>query len=280
MSQPRILVVEDETVARRVLHVMLSQAGYEVISVGSGEEALEHLEQQRFDLLLTDLQLRKVDGVQVMATARARDPEIEVIVLTGYATLDSAIAAVRHGAYNYILKPGNPGEIERSVAEALSKRKLRDDRTAWLRQLGEGLLQLAGNASVLPTSSPPPIVPSEPADSTSDTMCLGDLTIDLQRHQVTFENRTVQLSTGEFNLLIYLAQNCEQVVSPQQIARDVMGYDCTPQEARDLIKVRIWSLRRKIELNPNSPNRIVSIRGVGYMLQSGSVPTQHEDRPV
>ncbi len=269
MSQPHILVVEDEAVARRVLHVMLTQAGYDVTSVGSGEEALEYLAAQRFDLLLTDLQLRKVDGVQVMVAARERDPDIEVIILTGYATLQSAIAAVQHGAHNYILKPGNPGEIEQSVADALSKRKKREDQAVWLRRMGESLLQLADSANSAETAVQPGVV--EPLEESF--IHLGDLTIDLQRHLVTLAGAPVQLSTGEFGLLVYLAQNCEHVVSPQQIVRNVLGYDSTPQEARDLIKARIWALRRKIEPHPDSPTRIVSVRGVGYMLQSRPTAT-------
>ncbi len=264
MSQPHILVVEDEAVARRVLHVMLTQAGYDVTSVGSGEEALEQLAAQHFDLLLTDLQLRKVDGVQVMVAARERDPEIEVIILTGYATLQSAIAAVQHGAHNYILKPGNPGEIEQSVADALAKRKKRVDQAIWLRRMGESLLRLADSTGT----------PTAPASQSGVTHApeeafiqLGDLRIDLQRHLVTLAGEPVQLSTGEFDLLVYMAQNGEQVVSPQQIVRNVLGYEATPQEARDLIKARIWALRRKIEPHPDSPTRIVSVRGVGYMLQ-------------
>ncbi|MCG8349212.1 MAG: response regulator transcription factor [Chloroflexales bacterium] len=261
MSQERILLVEDEAIARRVLHAMLTHAGYDVISVGSGEEALEELEQQRFDLLLTDLQLRKIDGVAVMAAARERDPEIEVIILTGSATIDSAIAAVRHGAHNYILKPGNPGEIEQSVAEALQQRQKRLNRSAWLRRLGHDLMHLAENNAVVPDASLPP-----QAVGNEKFVQVGDLSIDLQRHTVTQKGQNLQLSSGEFNLLFYLAQHYEQVISPQQLVRDVLGYECTPQEARDLIKARIWALRRKIESDPSDPCLIVSVRGVGYML--------------
>lgn len=264
MTQPSILVVEDEAVARRVLHVMLTQAGYDVISVGSGEEALDQLASRRFDLLLTDLQLRKVDGVEVMIAAREHDPEIEVIILTGYATLDSAIAAVRHGAHNYILKPGQPGEIEQSVSEALLKRQTRTDRTAWLRRLGEGLLQLAGSTAVSTnTDTVQPEIPTAAA-----VLRLGDLAIDLQRHLVTIAGRDIQLSSGEFKLLTYLVEHREQVISPQQLAHDVLGYACAPNEARDLIKARIWALRRKVEADPTDPKLIVSVRGVGYMLQN------------
>ncbi len=264
MARPHILVVEDENVARRILHVMLTQEGYEVTSVESGEEALEQLAEHTFDLLLTDLQLRKVDGVQVMAMAREHHPDIEVIVLTGYATLDSAIAAVRHGAHNYILKPGQPGEIEQSVAEALMKRQARVDRSEWLRRLGSDLLQLAGN----PNSSAATSRIDAGMPVSGLTLCSGDLVIDLQRYSVTRAGQMVHLSNGEFKLLAYLMEHRDHVISPQQLAREVLGYECTAAEARDLIKARIWALRRKIEANPTEPDLIISVRGAGYMLAS------------
>ncbi len=267
MSQSAILLVEDEAVARKVLQAMLVHAGYDVTAVGSGEEAIDLLDQQRYDLLLTDLQLRKIDGVQVMAVARERDPDIEVIVLTGYATLDSAIAAVRHGAANYILKPGKPGEIERSVADALDRRRNRVERADWLRKLGQDLMEIANNEA-----TPAAETIKAPAVRNGDLLRVGSLSIDLQRHIVTNGERVVNLSSGEFSLLAYLAEHNEQVVSPQQLVRDVLGYECTPQEARDLIKARIWSLRRKIEDDPTAPQLILSVRGVGYVLTDGSRP--------
>lgn len=263
MSQAHILVVEDEAVARRVLQAMLSHAGYAVTAVDSGEAAIDVLDQRRFDLLLTDLQLRKIDGVAVMNAARERDPEIEVIILTGYATLESAISSVRSGAFNYILKPGKPGEIELSVADALARRQARCEHATRLRRLSEDLRFLADNVG-----TPQPEVEAPPIERTA-VLSVGNLTVDLQRHLVSFAGQQVNLSSGEFNLLAYLAERYEQVISPQQIARDVLGYDCTPQEARDLIKARIWALRRKIELNPGDPQLIVSVRGVGYVLTAG-----------
>lgn len=262
MSQPRILLVEDEAIARQVLQVLLGQAGYEVISVGSGEEAIEQLDTASFDVVVTDLQLRRLDGVAVMAHARACDPEVEVIVLTGYANVSSAIAAVRHGASNYILKPGSSGEIERSVAEALKRRQERLARSDWLRRMGHGLLQLADtrHRSAAATVAEP---------VTEKILRVGALVIDLQRHVVTLAERDLQLSSGEFSLLAYLAQHREQVVSPQQILRELDGYSCSPQDARNMIKSRIWSLRRKIEDDPANPQLIVSVRGVGYVLTDG-----------
>jgi DNA-binding response OmpR family regulator len=257
MGEPHILVVEDETIARRVLRDLLSRSGYEVTAVSSGEEALEQLDANSFDLVLTDLQLRKVDGMQVVAAARERDPDIETIVLTGYATLDSAIAAVRSGTSNYILKPGRPGEIEQSVAAALTRRELRRQNAANLRQIGESLIYLAGYNGSTDTDGGAP---------GSGVLMIGGLLVDRRRHSASFDGRPLNLSAGEFALLMYLAQHHQEVIGPQQLAREVMGYQCDPHEARDLIKARIWALRRKLENDPSTTEIIVSVRGVGYML--------------
>lgn len=261
MSEGRILVVEDEAIARRVLHDLLARHGHDVIAVSSGEEAIEHLASERFDLVLTDLQLRKVDGLAVVAAARERDPEVETIVLTGYATLDSAIAAVRQGATNYILKPGQPGEIESSVSTALARRASRRHHAANLRRLGESLIQLAGSQAQLDDAAAVQ-TPAAPAH----ILTIGRLVIDQHRHSAMLAGRTPSLSPGEFSLLLYMAQHHQQVLSPQQIVRDVLGYQCDQHEARDLIKARVWALRRKIEHDPAEPEYLVSVRGVGYML--------------
>lgn len=258
MTDARILVVEDEVIARRVLRDMLARAGYNVTAVGSGEEALEELEKEQFDVLLTDLKLRKVDGMQVISAARERDPDIETIVLTGYATLDSAVSAVRNGSFNYILKPGQPGEIESSVARALARGRERRERTDNLRRMGESLLQLAGTRPNNDTTVP--------QISSSYIIQAGSLRLDQQRHSATLHGKALNLSPGEFALLTYLAQRPHQVISHQHLVQEVMGYRCDPHEARDLIKARIWALRRKLEADPANPEMLISVRGVGYML--------------
>ena len=259
MGEGKILVVEDEGIARRVLHDMLVRVGHNVTAVSSGEEAIERIASEQYDLVLTDLQLRKVDGLAVVAAARDRDPDVETIVLTGYGTLDSAIAAVRQGATNYILKPGQPGEIESSVATALSRRATRRHRAANLRRLGESLIELAGSQGADAELAAQQAAPNH-------ILTVGRLLIDQHRHSATIGGRSLTLSQGEFSLLIYMAQRHQQVLSPQQIVRDVLGYQCDQHEARDLIKARIWALRRKIERDPAEPEYVVSVRGVGYML--------------
>lgn len=233
-ARPKILIAEDEPSIRRVFQRLLEHHGYAITTAASAEEALALLELEPFDLLLTDLRLGTVDGVTLMISARERDPALEVIMISGCATLDSAIAAIRCGAYNYIQKPGQVGELEASVAAALARRR------------------------AAPTAQH---LPARPA-----YFQIGDLQIDIDRHQVNRGAERLRLSSNEFNMLVYLAKRAEQVVTSQQIANEVLGYTCQNHEARALVKARIWSLRQRIEAQPSQPRLLVSIRGVGYKL--------------
>jgi DNA-binding NtrC family response regulator len=119
-----MLIVEDEDIARRNLEHILRKQGYEVIAANSGSKAVDLLRQREFDLVLTDLKMEKVDGMQVLAKSRELHPYTEVIVITGYATVDSAVAAMKEGAYHYIAKPYKIDEIRQIVGQALTKRRL------------------------------------------------------------------------------------------------------------------------------------------------------------
>ena len=123
-SEDRILVVEDEDIARRNLEHILKKEGYNVIAVDRGVKALDLLQHQNFDLVLTDLKMEKVDGMQVLQKCRELHPYTDVIMITGYATVDSAVAAMKEGAYHYIAKPYKIDEIRQIVSQALVKRRL------------------------------------------------------------------------------------------------------------------------------------------------------------
>ncbi|MEJ2097934.1 MAG: sigma-54 dependent transcriptional regulator [Deltaproteobacteria bacterium] len=123
-DEASILVVEDETIARNNLVHILEKQGYAVTAAESGTKALNLLATQTFDLVLTDLKMDKVDGMAVLAESRRRHPLSEVIILTGYATVDSAVSALKAGAYHYIAKPYKIDAIRKIVSEALIKRRL------------------------------------------------------------------------------------------------------------------------------------------------------------
>jgi len=121
MDRPHIAVLDDEDIVRRELSRSLEKEGYETESFADGESALRRLAEAKFDLLLCDLRLPGLDGIEVMKAARAADPSSEVIILTGYASVESAIAAIRAGAFHYVTKPLKMAELKVLVQRALEK---------------------------------------------------------------------------------------------------------------------------------------------------------------
>jgi DNA-binding NtrC family response regulator len=127
MSKARILVVDDEKIARDNLEHILRKEEYEVVSVENGTKALKKLEQSDFDLVLTDLKMKQVDGIEVLTRTKEQHPATEVIIVTAYAALSTAIEAMKKGAYHYIPKPYKIDEVRVVVKKALEKKQLRDE---------------------------------------------------------------------------------------------------------------------------------------------------------
>jgi DNA-binding NtrC family response regulator len=122
---PRILIVDDEQIARENLEHVLKREGYQTVSAADGLVAIKELEKEEFDVVLTDIRMQPVDGFQVLERARELYPGIEVIVITGYASISSAVEAMQKGAYYYIPKPYKIDEVRILVKQAVEKRGLR-----------------------------------------------------------------------------------------------------------------------------------------------------------
>ncbi len=137
MTTGRILVVDDEAIARENLAYVLRKEGHAVICAPEGQSALEAMEQNSFDLVMTDLKMKGVDGMQVLAAARSRPGAPEVIVITGYATVASAVEAMHAGAFFYVSKPYQIEEVRILVQQALEKRALRKEVSELKRQIRE-----------------------------------------------------------------------------------------------------------------------------------------------
>ncbi len=146
--KPRLLIVEDDPQARRNLHHILERDGeYQVVAAAEGQEALDLAAGQEFDLVLTDLRMKKVDGMQVLAEVKRINPDTEVIILTAFASLDSAIEAMKQGAFHYLAKPYKIDEVRTQVTRALEKnlmrkelRRLKDEARA-----RDGVESIVGN---------------------------------------------------------------------------------------------------------------------------------------
>ncbi len=147
-DQPRILVVDDEKVALNNLIYILKKENYDVTGTQSGPRALTLLDEE-FDLILTDLKMEKVDGMKILKRSKELYPDTEVIMITGYATVDSAINAMKAGAYHYIAKPFKLDEVRKVVREALEKKNLKEENI----KLREQLEQFSETPHIITTNS-------------------------------------------------------------------------------------------------------------------------------
>jgi DNA-binding NtrC family response regulator len=141
----KILIIDDERVALRNLEHVMKKEGYEVTATQSGPNALKLLDDQQFDVVLTDLRMEKVDGMQILRKSRELYPDTEVIMITGYATLDSAVDSMKHGAFYYIAKPFKLEEVRKVVKEAVHKVRLKTEN----RHLREQLESYQGKVKII-----------------------------------------------------------------------------------------------------------------------------------
>ncbi|MCP5191082.1 MAG: response regulator transcription factor [Pseudomonadales bacterium] len=222
-----ILLVDDDTLLRRSLAFNLEQAGYQVSTAASAEDALAYLQRARPDLVLLDVGLPGMDGLQALRQMR-QTSELPVIFLTARRRDLDEILGLELGADDYITKPFDPDVLLARVR-------------AVLRRSREGAALAEETALVV-----------------------GDLQIDPAGHTVTLAGRDIALTAREFALLHVLALEPGRVLSVDDLLGRVWGaeYSGEPQ----VVYVHIRWLREKLEKNPGRPQRIVTVRGVGYKL--------------
>jgi len=135
MPDTRVLVVDDERSMRELLAIMLRQAGHDVTVADGGEAAIKALKSDTFDLVITDLRMREVDGLAVLRAAKEQSPQTVVLVITAFASTETAVEAMKLGAYDYLTKPFKVDEIKLTIANALERKRLQDENQALKRQL-------------------------------------------------------------------------------------------------------------------------------------------------
>lgn len=252
-ERAKILIVDDEPAIRSGLSTILETADYRVEAVESGEAALVVLQEQDFDLALLDVRMPGMSGVELMQEIKEHWPQTAVILLTGYGSLDSAIAAVRAGASDYLLKPSGAEKIRDSVAQALKHSMEERQREELIERLREGLSQIDQG---LQRPSPEP----------TRVLEVGDLRLDARRHEARRGEENLDLTPTEFDLLAYFMHHPERAIGHQELVREVQGYDAEVWEARELIKYHIHTLRQKVEPDPSTHRYIHTVRGIGYKL--------------
>jgi DNA-binding response OmpR family regulator len=262
MRQPAtILVVDDERAVRMMLEAALRAQGYRVQSAGSGGDARALLSGDEFDLVLLDLQLGDTDGIEILREIKQAWPATEVILLTAHGSINSAISALRHGAFDYLLKPAQVNDIRERVERGLEQRRTAQQRSELLQRISDSARALGmidtGAGGQSPTQT-----------ANSDRIEVGPLLLDLRRHGASLGSQMLSLTRTEFALLTALAQQPDTALSYSTLSEAVYGRAQPEDEARALLRPHIARLRHKIESTGISGVALVSIRSMGYMLQT------------
>src|SRR5512134_3869675 len=238
----QILVVDDEPVARQSLTDILRLEGYSVNSVPNGQAAVEYVRTHPVELMIVDLRMPGMDGLEVVQVINQISPETEVILLTAFGTTESAIQALRLRIHDYLLKPASPAQVINSIKKGLTRREAR--------------LKMRGGPS------------TSEIDEGSPEFSLEDGThVDLSRRQVRKKDQVIHLTPAEGRLLRVLVENPGRVYSHRELVLLVQGYDTSQREAPEILRPLVSRLRHKLESFPSLSESIVSVRGTGYLYE-------------
>ncbi len=245
-SKANILVVDDEPVERQSLTDILRLEGYHVSSVGSGEAAIDFLRLNPIDLMLLDLRMPGMSGLEVIKVVTRISPDIEIILLTAHGSMESAIDALRNRVHDYLLKPASPKQILESVTRGLARRAAKLEN-----------LQKQEN----------------PLDVNEQSVVVLDdgIVIDFGRRFIRNGKQTVFLTPAEGRLLKVFVENRGKVYSHRELVLLVQGYSTSQQEAPEILRPLVSRLRQKLEDAPTLMKRIVSVRGTGYVFEEEQV---------
>ncbi len=277
----RILVVDDEPNVCNAVARALNLMGYETQEANSGQAALQRLNNQAFDLMILDMRMPEMDGIEVMQRAHQQYPDLLILVLTGHATLESAIAAVKSGAADYLLKPVVIADIAAAVDAALRPRAGQLQQKYWLRQVSEAVGEALDALRRAEVPLPVPLAVEPAAERFLHT---GPMTLDRSKRLLIISEEPphiIELSKGEALVLALLMESPDQVLSCRQLVHTAWGYELDERESQSVVRPYIFRLRRKIEIDPDHPQVIQTVRGSGYLfhvLQPGVSQTRSIDR--
>ena len=224
----KVLLAEDEESFIEALVIGLTNEGFRVTVARDGAEALQLFDETNPDLLLLDLMLPKMSGIDVCRTVRSRS-QVPIIMVTAKGTEIDTVVALEVGADDYVTKPYRLRELVARMRAVLRRR-------------------------------------GEPEDVAESALESGPVRMDVDRHVVTVRGGTVQLPLKEFELLQVLLRNADRVLTRMQLIDRVWGADYVGDTKT--LDVHIKRLRAKIEVDPAHPQHIVTVRGLGYKFES------------
>jgi DNA-binding response OmpR family regulator len=260
-----ILIVDDDDPLRLSLSLILERENYRVETAANGEAALECLQSHEYDLIFLDLNMPGMNGIELLVMIHQQFPHMPVLILTAYAALESAIQAVRLGARDYLIKPVEPVEILTRVAEILAEREQparKREIVGEIQALLSELQKIEGEDAA--SAGTPPAVPPTGADR---VLKKGTFELDLHSRHVTLNGRYIPVTGVYFDYLRTLLRHAPKAVDSKTLVRESQGYEVQDfTEARDLARWRIHELRKMIEMDPQHPQYIQTVRGMGYRL--------------
>lgn len=230
MAKEKILIVEDEEKIARVLTLELGHEGYEVRHVTNGREGWNVAQQEKWDLILLDIMLPELNGIEVLRRIRQADPSIPIILLTARDSVPDIVSGLDYGANDYVTKPFSIEELMARIRSLLRQKKIVESQS-------------------------------------SPTLEIADLSLDTRTREVRRGQRTIELTTKEYELLHFLLINQGSALSREQILSDVWGYEFIGDT--NTVDVYIRYLRQKIDKD-FEPKLIHTIRGVGYVLKDAN----------
>ncbi len=232
MSGETILVVDDEATIVEVVELYLRREGFEVVTAGNGEEALQKVEQHAPALVVLDLMLPKLSGLEVCRKLRATSDLPPIIMLTARGDETDRVVGLEVGADDYVTKPFLPRELVARV---------------------KAVLRRTQSASL------------DARSTAQSAISIGALRVDPAARSVTLNGEPVTLTVREFDLLLFLLRNPSQVFSREQLLDQVWGF--TFASDASTVTVHIRRLREKIEEDPANPRLLQTVWGVGYKFE-------------
>lgn len=258
-----ILIIDDEASLRKTLARILQQAGFEVTTAESAEQGLDYLKSSSFDLVLTDLRLPGIQGMQALKAIHTSQPSLPVILFTAQPDVNSAVEALRQGATDYLLKPIKPEAIIERARAILTKRqneKRKQEIALQIEALQSELKRLEDGKTTENVSAE--------AIHTEKERFLkrGSIVLDLHARRVLRDEEPINIPPTSFDYLLVLARHAPDVVDYQTLVAEAQGYQTDPREAQELVKWHIHQLRQIIEKDAHKPACLLNVRGAGYRL--------------